>query len=108
MVKTNQQSVYPKSVCQQEGEGEETSSIFLLHQTNDEILRRKDSGPSKNIFLLLRAFFFYRVSTACKSKSKRAAVLQMDSFTFNDGVNENKVCNMLLPAYLQGVVLALV
>lgn len=30
--------------------------LFFLHQTNDEILQRKDSGPSKNIFFI---FYFF-------------------------------------------------
>lgn len=102
MVETNQQSVYHKSAGRR-GRGDD----FLLHQSNDEILRRKDSGPSKNIFCSF-GLFFCRASVACEGKGKHTAIVQMGVFTSNDGVNENKVCNMLLPAYLKGVVLALV
>lgn len=49
--------------------------LDFLHQTNDEILQRKDSGPSKNIFFVALGFFPCRVSTACKGKSKHAAII---------------------------------
>lgn len=108
MVETKQQSVYHKSVCRQEGQGEETASIFLLHQTNDEILRRKDSGPSKNIFFVALGFFFpagFLRLVKAKVNTQRSCKWM---FLPYHGVNENKVRNMLLPAYLEGVVLALV
>lgn len=108
MVEIDQQSVYHRTVCLQEGEGEETASTFCCIRQMMKFFEEKTLDLQRIFFFCSFGLFFCRVFVACEGKSKHAAIVQMDVFTFNYGVHENKVCNMLLPAYLKGVVLALV